>query len=59
MRTSVTVTRMVIAGAALREHKNTTIGVIPGAPHTLLNVPQARLAVEAWLRTTVGAGATK
>jgi dienelactone hydrolase len=45
-------------GAALREHRNTTIVLIPGAPHTLLNVPQARLAVEAWLRTTVGAGAT-
>ena len=28
-------------GAALREHKNTTIVLIPGAPHTLLNVPQA------------------
>jgi dienelactone hydrolase len=46
-------------GAALREHRNATIVLIPGAPHTLLNVPQARIAVEAWLRTTVGAGATK
>ena len=46
-------------GAALREHKNTTIVLIPGAPHTVLNVPQARMAVEAWLRTTVGAGTTK
>jgi dienelactone hydrolase len=46
-------------GAALREHKNTTIVLIPGAPHTLLNVPQARMAVEAWLRSTVGADATK
>ena len=46
-------------GAALREHKNTTIVLIPGAPHTLLNVLQARMAVEAWLRTTVGAGTTK
>jgi dienelactone hydrolase len=45
-------------GEALREHGNTTIVLIPGAPHTLLNVPQARLVVEAWLRTTVGAGAT-
>lgn len=45
--------------AALREHKNTTIVLIPGAPHTLLNVAQARLAVEAWLRTTVGESATK
>jgi dienelactone hydrolase len=46
-------------GAALREHRNTTIVLIPGAPHTLLNVPQARIAVEAWLRMTVGTGATK
>jgi dienelactone hydrolase len=46
-------------GAALREHKNTTIVLIPGAPHTLLNVPQARLAVEAWLRATVGNAAAK
>jgi dienelactone hydrolase len=46
-------------GAALREHKTTTIVLIPGAPHTLLNVPQARMAVEAWLHTTVGAGTTK
>lgn len=45
--------------AALREHKNTTVVLIPGAPHTLLNVPQARIAVEAWLNTTVGAGALK
>jgi len=44
-------------GDALREHSNTTIVLIPGAPHTLLNVPQARTAVEAWLRTTVGGGA--
>jgi len=43
-------------GAALREHKNTTIVLIPGAPHTLLNVPQARTAVEAWLHTTVDVG---
>ena len=41
-------------GAALREHKNATIVLIPGAPHTLLNVPQAQMAVEAWLRATIG-----
>ncbi len=46
-------------GAALSEHKNTTIVLIPGAPHTLLNVPQARMVVEPWLRTTVGADTTK
>lgn len=42
-------------GAALREHKNTTIVLIPGAPHTLLNVPQARMVVKAWLQMTVAA----
>ncbi len=41
-------------GAALREHRNVTIVLIPGAPHTLLNVPQARTVVGAWLHTTVG-----
>ena len=46
-------------GAALREHKNVTIVLIPGAPHTLLNVPQARMAVEAWLQATVGVTTAK
>jgi dienelactone hydrolase len=40
-------------GAALREHKKATIVLIPGAPHTLLNVPQARMAVAGWLQVTV------
>jgi len=44
-------------GATLREHKNTTIVLIPGAPHTLLNLPQAHTVVEAWLGATVGADA--
>ena len=42
-------------GAALREHKDTTIVLIPGAPHTLLNTPQARMAVASWLQALVGA----
>lgn len=36
-------------GAALKDHKAATIVLIPGAPHTLLNLPQARQAVRAWL----------
>lgn len=36
-------------GAALKDHKAASIVLIPGAPHTLLNLPQARQAVRAWL----------
>ncbi len=36
-------------GAALKDHKAATIVLIPGAPHTLLNLPQARQAVRTWL----------
>ena len=36
-------------GAALKDHKAATIVLIPGAPHTMLNLPQARQAVRAWL----------
>jgi dienelactone hydrolase len=42
-------------GSALRAHKDTTIVLIPGAPHTLLNTSQARVAVAAWLQSVVGA----
>jgi dienelactone hydrolase len=36
-------------GAALKAHKNATIVLVPGAPHTLLNLPQPRQVVKAWL----------
>ena len=35
--------------AALKDHKAATIVLIPGAPHTLLNLPQARQAARSWL----------
>ncbi|HML13093.1 MAG TPA: hypothetical protein VK456_07275 [Xanthobacteraceae bacterium] len=37
-------------GGALRDNKNATIVLIPGAPHTLLNLPAARHAVAGFLR---------
>lgn len=43
-------------GAALKAHKAATIVLVPGAPHTLLNLPQPRQVVKAWLADLVGAG---
>lgn len=40
-------------GAALAAHKDATIVLIPGAPHTLLNLPAARHAVAGFLRDLV------
>lgn len=37
-------------GDALREHRNASIVLIPGAPHTLLNLPPARHATAGFLR---------
>lgn len=37
-------------GNALKDNKLATIVLIPGAPHTLLNLPQARQATAAFLR---------
>lgn len=37
-------------GPALRNHKQASIVLIPGAPHTLMNLPQARQAAEGFLR---------
>lgn len=40
-------------GAALATNKNATIVLIPGAPHTLLNLPAARHATAGFLRDAV------
>lgn len=40
-------------GAALAANKNATIVLIPGAPHTLLNLPAARHATAGFLRDWV------
>lgn len=37
-------------GHALKDNKHATIVLIPGAPHTLLNLPQARHATAAFFR---------
>lgn len=37
-------------GAALKEHQRASIVLIPGAPHTLMNLPQARQATQGFLR---------
>ncbi|WP_038108329.1 hypothetical protein [Variovorax paradoxus] len=37
--------------AALQDNNRSTIVLIPGAPHTLSNLPQARQATEVFLRT--------
>lgn len=37
-------------GEALREHKTSAVVLIPGAPHTPLNLPPARHATEGFLR---------
>ena len=37
-------------GAALRQHKQASIVLIPGAPHTVLNLPAARHPVAGFLR---------
>jgi dienelactone hydrolase len=39
--------------AALREHARAEVLLVPGAPHVLLNVPEVRVAVAAWLRAVV------
>ncbi|MEI7443819.1 MAG: alpha/beta hydrolase [Burkholderiales bacterium] len=36
-------------GGALRAHPATTVVLVPGAPHTLLNLPQVRAATRGWL----------
>lgn len=36
-------------GAALKAHKAATVVLVPGAPHTLLNLPQVRQVSRAWL----------
>jgi dienelactone hydrolase len=41
-------------GAALKTHKAATIVLVPGAPHTLLNLPQPRQVVKAWLGDLLG-----
>lgn len=38
-------------GAALKDNKVSSVVLIPGAPHTLFNVPQARQPIEGFLRT--------
>ncbi|MBC7609682.1 MAG: alpha/beta hydrolase [Polaromonas sp.] len=37
-------------GDALKEHKQASIVLIPGAPHTLLNLPAARIATAGFVR---------
>lgn len=37
-------------GAVLKDHPHASIVLIPGAPHTLINLPQARQATEGFLR---------
>lgn len=37
-------------GAALKDHKQASVVLIPGAPHTLINLPAARQPVEGFLR---------
>lgn len=39
---------------AFAAHKQTTVVLVPGAPHTLLNLPQARGATSAFLRQVFG-----
>jgi dienelactone hydrolase len=40
--------------AAFAAHKQATIVLIPGAPHTLLNLPAARIATAGFLRQVFG-----
>jgi hypothetical protein len=37
-------------GDALKDHKQASILLIPGAPHTLLNLPAARIATAGFVR---------
>jgi hypothetical protein len=37
-------------GTALKDHKQASVVLIPGAPHTLINLPAARQPVEGFLR---------
>lgn len=39
--------------AAFKDHKQASVVLIPGAPHTLLNLPAARQAVEGFVRAVV------
>ena len=39
-----------LCGDALRDHKQSVVVLIPGAPHTLLNLPAARHSTEGFLR---------
>jgi hypothetical protein len=41
-------------GTAFAAHKQATIVLIPGAPHTLLNLPAARIAAAGFLRQVFG-----
>jgi hypothetical protein len=34
--------------AALKDHKRATVVLIPGAPHTLINLPQVRVVTAAF-----------
>ena len=43
-------------GDALKDNKFSTVTLIPGAPHTLLNVPQARAVTAGFLRDALKAG---
>jgi hypothetical protein len=40
-------------GAALKDHKQASVVLIPGAPHTLINLPAARQPVEGFLRAVL------
>lgn len=42
-------------GDALRAHKRSSVVLIPGAPHTLLNLPPARHATSGFLKDLFGA----
>ncbi len=41
-------------GDALKDHKAATIVLVPGAPHTLLNLPQVRSATRGFLADVLG-----
>ena len=40
-------------GVALKDHKQASVVLIPGAPHTLINLPAARQPVEGFLRAVL------
>ena len=37
-------------GRAFKDHKNASVVLIPGAPHTLINLPAARQPVQGFLQ---------